>query len=175
MQLEGKVALVTGGARAGWAGPWPWPMLGKAPTLAWLPVHRRSWMPWQARSGPWAAGLHTVNAELTTSEGAARAVDETVSNLGKIDILVNNAGGYRLFTKDLTHSVTVLDITPEEWSLVMESNLTTTFMGDQGSPASHDRASRRGHRQHDVQKRCSPRPGGASFLCGVQSCRGTAQ
>ena len=71
---------------------------------------------------------HTVNAELTTSEGANRAAQETISELGKIDILVNNAGGYRLFTKDLTHSVTVLDITEKEWRLVMESNLTTTFM-----------------------------------------------
>ena len=71
---------------------------------------------------------HTVNAELTTSEGANRAARETISELGKIDILVNNAGGYRLFTKDLTHSVSVLDITEEEWRLVMESNLSTAFM-----------------------------------------------
>ena len=71
---------------------------------------------------------HTVNAELTTSEGANRAARETISELGKIDILVNNAGGYRLFTKDLTHSVSVLDITEEEWRLVTESNLTTAFM-----------------------------------------------
>ena len=47
--------------------------------------------------------------------------------LGKIDILVNNVGGYRLFTNDLTHAVTVLDITEEEWRRVMESNLTTAF------------------------------------------------
>ena len=48
--------------------------------------------------------------------------------MGKIDILVNNVGGYRLFTNDLTHAVTVLDITEEEWRRVIESNLTTTFM-----------------------------------------------
>ena len=69
----------------------------------------------------------TVNAELTTSAGTNRAARETISELGKIDILVNNAGGYRLFTKELTHSVTVLDTTEEEWRLVMESNLTTAF------------------------------------------------
>ena len=67
---------------------------------------------------------HTVNAELTTSDGANRAARETIGELGKIDILVNNVGGYRLFTNDLTHSVTVLDVTEEEWRLVMESNLT---------------------------------------------------
>jgi len=71
---------------------------------------------------------HTVNADLATSEGANRAAQETISELGKIDILVNSAGGYRLFTKDLTHSVTVLEITEEEWRQVMDSNLTTTLM-----------------------------------------------
>ncbi len=71
---------------------------------------------------------HTVNAELTTGEGANRAVRETISEPGEVDILVNNAGGYRLFTKDLTHSVSVMDITEEEWRRVMESNLSTTFM-----------------------------------------------
>ena len=127
MQLEGKVALVTGGARG----------LGRSMALAYaregadVGVVARTPSELDAVASEIRAlgrRAHTVNAELTTNEGAARAVDETVSNLGKIDILVNNAGGYRLFTRDLTHSVTVLDITPEEWSLVMESNLTTTFM-----------------------------------------------
>ena len=127
MQLEGKVALVTGGARG----------LGRSMALAYaregadVAVVARTPSELDAVAGEIRAlgrRAHTVNAELTTSEGANRAIRETISNLGKIDILVNNAGGYRLFTNDLTHSVTVLDITEEEWRLVMESNLTTTFM-----------------------------------------------
>ena len=45
-----------------------------------------------------------------------------------MDILVNNAGGYRLFTNDLSHQVNVADMTEEEWQLVMNSNVTTTFL-----------------------------------------------
>lgn len=127
MQLDGRVALVTGGARG----------LGRSMALAYaregadvaIVAHTSSELD-AVGSEIRALGrrAHTVNAELTTSEGANRAAAETVSELGKIDILVNNAGGYRLFTNDLTHAVTVLDITNEEWQRVIESNLTITFM-----------------------------------------------
>ena len=127
MQLEGKVALVTGGGRG----------LGRSMALAY------------AREGADVAivartpsELDAVGSEISRpgpprphgqrrtdcQRGANRAASETISELGKIDILVNNVGGYRLFTNDLTHAVTVQDITEEEWRRVMESNLTTTFM-----------------------------------------------
>ena len=127
MQLEGKVALVTGGARG----------LGRSMALAYARegadvaiVARTDSELESVGSEIHALGrrAHTVNAELTTGEGAGRAVRETIAELGKIDVLVNNAGGYRLFTNDLTHSLTVLDTTEDEWRRVMESNLTTTFM-----------------------------------------------
>ena len=127
MQLEGKVALVTGGGRG----------LGRSMALAYAREGADVAIVARTPSELDAVGseiralgrrAHTVNAELTTSEGANRAVQETIGALGKIDVLVNNAGGYRLFTNDLTHAVTVLDITEDEWRRVMESNLTTTFM-----------------------------------------------
>ena len=127
MQMEGKVALVTGGARG----------LGRSMALAYaregadVAIVARTPSELSAVSSEIRAldrRAHAVNADLTTGEGANRAARETISELGKIDILVNNAGGYRLFTNDLTHSLSVLDITEEEWRRVMESNLTTTFM-----------------------------------------------
>ena len=127
MQLEGKVALITGGGRG----------LGRSMALAYTREGADVSIVARTDSELEAVGAeiralgrraHTVNAELTTSEGAGRAAQETISELGKIDILVNNVGGYRLFTNDLTHAVTVLDITEDEWQRVIESNLTTTFM-----------------------------------------------
>lgn len=127
MQLEGKVALVTGGARG----------LGRSMALAYAREGADVAIVARTPSELDAVGseiralgrrAHTVNAELTTSEGANRAAQETIGELGKIDILVNNVGGYRLFTNDLTHAITVLDITEDEWGRVMESNLTTTLM-----------------------------------------------
>ena len=127
MQLEGKVALVTGGARG----------LGRSMALAYAREGADVAVVARTDSELETVGseirslgrrAHTVNADLTTSEGAYRTARETVSELGRIDVLVNNAGGYRLFTNDLTHAVSVLDITEEEWRRVMESNLTTTFL-----------------------------------------------
>ena len=127
MQLEGKVALVTGGARG----------LGRSMALAYaregadVAIVSRTSSELDATASEirtLGRRAHAVNAELTTSEGANLAALETIRELGKIDILVNNAGGYRLFTDDLTHTVSVLDITEDEWRRVMESNLTTTFM-----------------------------------------------
>ncbi|MYC34652.1 MAG: SDR family oxidoreductase [Chloroflexi bacterium] len=127
MQLAGKVALVTGGGRG----------LGRSMALAYaregadVSIVARTPAELEAVGAEIRAlgrRAYTVNAELTTSEGANRAAQETINELGKIDILVNNVGGYRLFTNDLTHAVTVLEITEDEWRRVIESNLTTTFM-----------------------------------------------
>ena len=127
MQLEGKVALVTGAGRG----------LGRSMALAYAREGADVAIVARTPSELKAVGAeiralgrraHTVNAELATSEGANRAARETINGLGKIDILVNNVGGYRLFTNDLTHAVTVLDITEAEWRLVLESNLMTAFM-----------------------------------------------
>ena len=110
MQLEGKVALLTGGARG----------RGRSMALAYaregadVSIVARTPLELDAVASEIRAlgrRAHTVNAELTTSEGANGAVRETISDLGKIDILINNADGYRLLTRDPTHSVTVLDIT----------------------------------------------------------------
>ncbi len=45
-----------------------------------------------------------------------------------MDILVNNVGGYRLFTNELAHRVSFLELTESEWDSVLASNLTTAFL-----------------------------------------------
>jgi len=127
MQLEGKTALITGGARG----------IGRSIALAYaregadVAVVSRTASELDEVAGQIRAvgrkGLG-INADLTISGDAARSVKEAIEGLGKVDILVNNAGGYRLFTNDLTHQVNVADITEEEWQTVMHSNVTTTFL-----------------------------------------------
>ena len=105
--LEGKVAIVTGGAQG----------IGAAIV-----------------SGLEAAGATVVVADLNPPEGGIRAdvaseedvsamVEETLERHGRIDALVNNAGLYaslemRAFT----------EIPLEEWNRVMEVNVASMFL-----------------------------------------------
>ena len=67
--------------------------------------------PCSRRPGRWSTLTPNSDAELTTGQGANRAVRETICEMGKLDILTNNAGGYRLLTNHLTHAVAALYIT----------------------------------------------------------------
>jgi NAD(P)-dependent dehydrogenase (short-subunit alcohol dehydrogenase family) len=105
--LDGKVAIVTGGAQG----------IGAA-----------------IASGLGADGATVVVADLNPPEGGIRAdvaseedvsamVEETLARHGRIDILVNNAGLYaslemRAFT----------EIPLEEWNRVMEVNVASMFL-----------------------------------------------
>ena len=60
-----------------------------------------------------------VIADLSTPEGAARAVSEAERALGPIDILVNNAG--------ILSNNKIADTSPEEWRRVLGINLDGAF------------------------------------------------
>lgn len=65
------------------------------------------------------SGSAPVVADLSTPEGAARAVSEAERTLGPIDILVNNAG--------VLSNNKIADTSPEEWRRVLGINLDGAF------------------------------------------------
>ncbi len=107
MKLEGKVALVTGGAQG----------IGKA-----------------IADGLAAEGADVVIADLSPPPGGIRAdvadeqdvrrmVDEVLSGHGRLDILINNAGLYAsLEMRPFT------EIPLEEWRRVMDVNVASMFL-----------------------------------------------
>jgi NAD(P)-dependent dehydrogenase (short-subunit alcohol dehydrogenase family) len=74
-----------------------------------------------------AAGTDAIAVEADVGEpsGVQRMMDEVAERFGRLDVLVNNAG-----TQTWTP---LLDVTPEEWDLVIRTNLTGTFLCTQAA------------------------------------------
>ncbi|WP_211878265.1 SDR family NAD(P)-dependent oxidoreductase [Pseudarthrobacter albicanus] len=108
MQLEGKVALVTGGGRG----------IGRGIVERFLDegahvvVAQREALKAPLDSHPRIVGIQT---DLSAPPSTAAAVEYAVARFGALDILVNNAG--------IMFEHTVSDIQIEEWDLMFNINL----------------------------------------------------
>jgi NAD(P)-dependent dehydrogenase (short-subunit alcohol dehydrogenase family) len=116
VKLEGKVAVVTGGAQG----------IGHAIARGLADEGARIVVA-DLRRAPEAAGEFPGGVGLTvdvSSEGdVARMVEETVGVCGGIDVLVNNAGLYAsLAMRPFT------EIPLEEWQQVMDVNVASMFL-----------------------------------------------
>jgi len=118
MQLEGKIAAITGGtagiglgiARAFVAEGASVALMARSPDKGNRVIE-------DLNVGDRAV---FVAGDATSQQDVEGFIDSTVSRYGRVDILVNNAGG----ASDLQPLV---NITDEEWDLVMKWNLYSTF------------------------------------------------
>ena len=120
MQLQGKVAIVTGGSRG----------IGRATALALASEGATIVVNYASSSG----AAEAVVAEIAGNGGEAIALQADVSKpdqvdsligttmekYGKIDVLVNNAG--------ITRDTLLLRMKLEEWQAVIDLNLTGVFL-----------------------------------------------
>lgn len=119
MRLAGKTALITGASRGiGRAIAELFAQEGAKVAI----VYNRSKEPAeQVAQAIQQAGSEAllVQHDVSDAEGAAGVVEQVVGQWGKLDILVNSAGIIRdrLF----------LQMTPEDWQSVIETNLNGTF------------------------------------------------
>ena len=72
-----------------------------------------------------ALGRRTIRctSDVADRNSLHELLDETVADLGKVDILVNCAG--------TTNRTPTLEVSEEEWNMIMETNLTGTLRGCQ--------------------------------------------
>jgi NAD(P)-dependent dehydrogenase (short-subunit alcohol dehydrogenase family) len=119
MPLRGQVAIVTGGSRG----------IGRAIAHALVAngvnvaiTGRNDTHLSEARRSIEAAGpaaVETLRADVRVHADVERAVSATVARFGGLDIVVNNAG--------VGVFVNVADMTPKQWSDVIDTNLTGVF------------------------------------------------
>ena len=120
MRLEGKVAIISGGARGmGAVEAWLFTQEGAKVVIGDILEEdgRRTVQDINQAGGQ----ALFVRLDVTREEDWRRAVGETVSRFGGVDILVNNAGIYR---------ISPLEETSEElWRQIMEVNVNGVFLG----------------------------------------------
>ena len=117
MQLKGKVALITGGGTG----------IGTAIAKRFvyegakicITGRRQEMLDEVVRSLP-AGTTTTCSGDVSRFEDAQRMVEATLAFGGKIDALVNNAG--------IDPGGTVVDLDPEVWRKVLDTNLTGPFL-----------------------------------------------
>lgn len=115
-ELEGRVALVTGGASGiGAATARVFAEAGASVALAWFPGDDHDVEP--VRAAVEATGSRCLVAELDVRDAAQvdAVVERTVSELGSIDIVVANAG--------IARKVALADLDDAAWQLVLDVDL----------------------------------------------------
>jgi NAD(P)-dependent dehydrogenase (short-subunit alcohol dehydrogenase family) len=114
--LDGKVALVTGGAR----GIGNAIAAGLAAERARVVIADLDGAEAAARAFPDGVGL---TADVAVEEDVERLVDETVARCGGLDVLVNNAGLYASLPMRPFDQIPL-----EEWRRVMDVNVASMFL-----------------------------------------------
>jgi 3-oxoacyl-[acyl-carrier protein] reductase len=118
-ELDGKIALVTGGSRG----------IGAA-ICAELGAAGATVVVNYVRDGSAAAAVcdrvreaggraEPVQGDVSTADGAAALVSQVESDVGPIDILVNNAG--------ITRDDLIMRLSEEDWRTVIDTNLGGAF------------------------------------------------
>ena len=118
-ELEGKVAVITGGANGiGRATAELLAEEGAAVALVDLDPEALK----IAKAAIESAGGRAVaiQADVSSEDDAQRAIETTVAELGRIDILFNNAG--------IARRSTVVDISIDDWDKVVAVNLRGVFL-----------------------------------------------
>jgi NAD(P)-dependent dehydrogenase (short-subunit alcohol dehydrogenase family) len=120
MRLEGKVALISGGAR-GMGAVEARLFVKEGAKVAIADVLQDEGNSLEAEISNAAGDAFFVNLDVTSENAWSRVITDVVARYGRLDILVNNAGIYR---RGLVEDTTEL-----EWDTVLDVNAKGVFLG----------------------------------------------
>jgi 3-oxoacyl-[acyl-carrier protein] reductase len=119
MDFNGKVALITGGARGiGKAIAEKFASLGATVAVADLNLDQAQSTA-QELQDRYGRPTTAVQVNVSEHENARQMVDQVIQTFGKIDILVNNAG--------VTRDTLILRMEEKDWDIVLGVNLKGVF------------------------------------------------
>lgn len=120
MRLDGKVALISGGAR-GIGAATAQLMAAEGAAVVIADVLEKEGMETEAKISEAGGDVLFVPLDVTSEAAWAAAVRAAVSKYGKLDILVNNAG--------ISNRTGVEETSVESWDQVMDVNAKGVFLG----------------------------------------------
>ena len=130
MRLEGKVALISGGARGMGAAEARF-FAREGARVAVGDLLEEEGARLESEIAEAGGDCIFIRLDVTSEESWANAVEVTVSRYGRLDVLVNNAGVYQ--------KARVEDTTLEGWDRVMAINAAGPFLGTKAAvPAMRD-------------------------------------
>jgi 3-oxoacyl-[acyl-carrier protein] reductase len=114
--LAGKVVAVTAAAGTGIGSATARRCMEEGARVVISDHHERRLAETAAELG---ADVHSVPCDVTDEAQVNRMIGEAVSRFGRLDVMINNAG--------LGGTASILDMTDDEWTRVLDVTLTGTF------------------------------------------------
>jgi meso-butanediol dehydrogenase/(S,S)-butanediol dehydrogenase/diacetyl reductase len=119
-RLEGKVALVTGGAR-GIGQAIAQRFADEGASVAVLALHAESASGAASELVARGAAAVGIGGDVSSEDDVRRAVEETVAAFGRLDVMVNNAGAIAIGP--------VVETSTDTWDRIVAVNLRGVFLG----------------------------------------------
>jgi 3alpha(or 20beta)-hydroxysteroid dehydrogenase len=114
-KLEGKVAIITGGARGQGAAE------GKLFIEEGATVVLTDVLDEEGEKTAGAIGAEYLHHDVTSEDDWARVISDVRARHGRVDVLVNNAG--------ILHAARLVNYKTEDWDRVIAINQTGVFLG----------------------------------------------